>query len=107
MFKRNEKGFTLVELLIVVVILGILASVAIPRYLTCKDEAAKKACQHNMFTLNNLIEEYNFYYGKWPTFEEISQDISQFPDGPPVCAAGGTYSINETHRTECNIHSNP
>lgn len=43
--RRNNKGFTLVELIIIIVILGILAAVAIPRYINMKAEAADSAAR--------------------------------------------------------------
>jgi prepilin-type N-terminal cleavage/methylation domain-containing protein len=55
---RDERGFTLLELLIVVIVLGILTSIALPSYLSFKDKGRKTAAAANM---RNILEALNAY----------------------------------------------
>jgi len=105
MTRRNQKGYALLELLLVVILLGILAAMAVPRLVTSRDETQLRSCQHNMHALNAAIEEYHFYNDDWPNLTDITANTSFFPDGPPVCTASGAfYSINAEHRIVCSVH---
>lgn len=103
--KKNQKGFTLVEVLLVVVILGILAAVALPRFLTTRVESQLRTCQANLSAMNAGIEEYHFMNGGFPAdLDAITSDTDRFPDGAPVCPAEGNYSLNTTtNRAQCDV----
>jgi prepilin-type N-terminal cleavage/methylation domain-containing protein len=61
--KRNDKGFTLVELLIVIVILGILASVTVFAVRGITDRGTTTACQSERKTLQTAVEAYYAQFG--------------------------------------------
>ena len=55
---KNSKGFTLIELMIVVVIIGILAAIAIPNFISMQDRAKEGSVKSNMHTFQLAMEDY-------------------------------------------------
>jgi prepilin-type N-terminal cleavage/methylation domain-containing protein len=66
MMKRNNKGFTLVELMVVLLIIGILVAIAIPIYNKTQENAQKRACQSNLRTLDGAAAQYYAANETWP-----------------------------------------
>ena len=79
---RTKRGFTLVELMIVVLILGALAAIAIPRITGGAATAKANACSTNIDLINSQIELYYATNSEWPTnLQTITADPNYFPDG--------------------------
>lgn len=65
---RNAKGFTLVEILIVIVILGILAAIVIPQFVSATEGARASTAASQLQTLRTQIQLYRVHHnGRYPT----------------------------------------
>lgn len=61
---RSCKGFTLMEILVVVTIIGILAAIAIPSYINAVEQGRRDACAANVHILLAQVERYRLTEGK-------------------------------------------
>lgn len=105
MKSRNQSktsGFSLLELLAVVTILGIIAAIIIPRVSISSDTAKERVSEHHKATINAAVERYYVDNSTWPAADlsDIGADPNYFPDGLPTNPVDGSaYSLNTTtHR---------
>jgi type II secretion system protein G len=64
---RRKKGFTLIELMIVVAIIAILASILIPSFLKARAQAQLSGCEANLKNMATALEMYNTDYAVYPS----------------------------------------
>jgi prepilin-type N-terminal cleavage/methylation domain-containing protein len=77
----HHRAFTLIELMIVVVIIGILAAIAIPKFTSVQDAARQSACRTNM---RCLATAESMYYGAWDTFTADWAELDTVQDNASV-----------------------
>lgn len=107
---RKDEGFTLVELMVVVLIIGILVAVAIPVFNSASDSARRRACSANLRTLDGAVQQ-------WVAASEtnLASSIGTMAEGQAAiggyvkdwaksstCPGTGTYSV-AAGDFECDI----
>jgi general secretion pathway protein G len=82
--RQPNRGFTLVEVMVVVVILGILAVLIVPRVLGRTDEARIAAAKHDIAALMQSLKLYRLDNGRYPTNEQGLQALVARPQAQPL-----------------------
>ncbi len=89
--KYVRKGFTLIELMVVIVILGILATIVVPRFLGREEEARRTAATVQIKNFETALAMFKLDNGFYPTTEQGLQALVEKPVGGRVPAKWKQY----------------
>jgi prepilin-type N-terminal cleavage/methylation domain-containing protein len=95
--QANRRGFTLVEIMIVVAIIGMLASIAIPNYIHAREKAHQAACISNLRQIEGAVATWALETGKQSDQAVQYSDISGYLSRQVICPAGGS-SFNDSYQ---------
>lgn len=102
---RSEKGFTLIELMVVILIIAILVVIAIPVYNAAQTAAKKNSCYANLRTMNGAIATYQGNEDVEPG--TIGALVPDYIKKAPSCPDTGSYNYNTNSGiddTTCSQH---
>jgi prepilin-type N-terminal cleavage/methylation domain-containing protein len=94
MKKNTKKGFTLVEIMIVVLIIGILMAIAVPNFIQARSTSRKNSCIANLKQIDSAKEQYAME-AKLDTGATVTSGniAPTYIKAFPTCPGGGTYTI--------------
>lgn len=93
--RKNTAGFTLVEIMIVVAIIGLLAAIAVPNFIQARTQARTNACINNLRLIDAGKEQWALANNKAEGDSVAEDDVAPYMKGGtfPTCPAEGTYSV--------------
>ena len=77
----RQAGFTLIELMLVVLIIGVLAAIAVPRVARNPDRARTRAAVAEIESVTTMLDHFNIDVGRFPTTEEGLEALYRAPGG--------------------------
>ena len=92
---NKKAGFTLVEIMIVVAIIGLLAAIAIPSFMKSRETSQQNSCINNLRQIEAGKEQWALEQGKATGDTTDSDEVNSYiKGGGPECPAGSTYTYN-------------
>ncbi len=105
--KSARRGFTLVEIMIVVLIIGVLLAVAIPNFVKARNSSRGKSCVANLRQIDSAKEQYMMDNRTTTAPSAMTNLVPDYIKSTPACPSGGSYTLgNATTAPSCAIGTN-
>jgi prepilin-type N-terminal cleavage/methylation domain-containing protein len=105
--KSSKAGFTLVEIMIVVAIIGLLAAIAIPNFVRARTTSQMNACINNLRQIDGAAQQWALETKQATNATPAFSDISSYLKSSVVCPAGGAAATFATSYTLGPISGKP
>jgi competence protein ComGC len=90
--------------MIVVLIIGILVAIAVPVFVSSREQSQISVCRGNLRSIDSAVVRYSVEYNSYPA--DIGQLVPTYIKDQPRCPAGGVYSLDNTEippRARCSM----
>lgn len=102
----SRRAFTLVEIMIVLLIIGMIAAIAVPAWMQVRQKSRVQACKENRRVINDAKLQWAMDKGMASTATPIDTDlVTEFIKTMPRCPESGTYTFaTVSSPAVCSIH---
>ena len=105
--KKQKKGFTLVEIMIVVAIIALLAAIAVPSFMKARTDTMTNTCKNNLRMIDAAIDQYALANSNAVASSMAALvGTNSYIKDTPSCKGGGSYTLPTAlgGKTSCSVH---
>jgi prepilin-type N-terminal cleavage/methylation domain-containing protein len=110
---RSRRGFTLLEVMIVVLVIAVLVAIAVPNFIAARENSRRKTCISNLRLLDGAKEQWAMATNARAGAVVVMSDLTlggylRGPAAGPSCPGGGGYTLRTVGETPtCSLAGDP
>lgn len=110
--RTRRRAFTLVEIMIVVLIIGILMAIAVPNFIRARENSRRNSCVANLKQIDSGKEQYamdnKLTTGATVTMANLTDPSTGYIKSTPTCPSGGAYTVDVVGTApSCSLAASP